>query len=98
MLAFSLWVCRYKRYIKPVLSMSIDFYIRVFVRVYSSAAEVKNAPCRLSYVWQSSGCDSFWLQPVGQKKVRLSPSCPAMFTDCLTQVCAKCCVLSPLPS
>lgn len=27
---------RYKRYIVPVLSLSIDFYIRVFVRVYTS--------------------------------------------------------------
>ena len=29
---------RYKRYIVPVLSLSIDFYIRVFVRVYTSGA------------------------------------------------------------
>lgn len=27
---------RYKRYIVPVVSLSIDFYIRVFVRVYTS--------------------------------------------------------------
>lgn len=29
---------RYKRHIVPVLSLSIDFYIRVFVRVYTSGA------------------------------------------------------------
>lgn len=49
--------------------MSIDFYVRVFVRVYTSAAESKESSCRLSYIWQSSGCDSYWLQPVGQKRV-----------------------------
>jgi tRNA (guanine26-N2/guanine27-N2)-dimethyltransferase len=27
---------RYKRHIKPVLCLSIDFYIRIFVRVYTS--------------------------------------------------------------
>ncbi len=30
---------RYKRHIVPVLSLSIDFYIRVFVRVYTSGAK-----------------------------------------------------------
>ena len=32
---------RYKRYIVPVLSLSIDFYIRVFVRVYTSGGWVQ---------------------------------------------------------
>ncbi len=59
---------RYKRHIQPLLSVSVDFYVRVFVRVYTSAAAIKDTPCKLAYVWQSSGCDSFWLQPVGQKK------------------------------
>lgn len=57
---------RYKRHIVPLLSLSVDFYVRVFVRVFTSAAAVKDAPCRLAYVWQSSGCDSFWLQ-VGKR-------------------------------
>ncbi len=34
---------RYKRYIVPVLSCSIDFYCRVFVLVYTSAYEVKKS-------------------------------------------------------
>lgn len=34
---------RYKRHIVPLVSLSIDYYLRVFVRVYSSAAEVKMA-------------------------------------------------------
>lgn len=60
---------RYKRHIVPLLSLSVDFYIRVFVRVFTNATAVKDASTRLAYVWQSSGCDSFYLQRVGQKKI-----------------------------
>ena len=56
---------RHKRVIEPVLSMAIDFYIRIFVRVRTSPADVKHTAAKLSYVWQSTGCDSWWLQPVG---------------------------------
>lgn len=57
---------RYKRHIVPLLSLSIDFYVRVFVRVYTSAAEVKNSALRMGYVWQSQGCDSFYWQRMGR--------------------------------
>lgn len=61
---------RAKRYIVPVLSCSIDFYVRMFVRVYDSAAETKNAATKLGYVYQSQGCDSFYWQRVGRKMVK----------------------------
>ena len=50
-----------------MLSLSIDFYIRVFVRVYTSAEKVKDSASKQMYVYQSSGCDSFFTQPVGRK-------------------------------
>ncbi|KAG2245533.1 hypothetical protein Bca52824_085161 [Brassica carinata] len=56
---------RYKRYIVPVLSVQMDFYVRVFV-CYTSASAMKNTPLKLSYVYQCIGCDSFHLQPVGR--------------------------------
>lgn len=56
---------RHKRVIEPILCLSIDFYIRVFVRVRISAADSKLTASKLSYLWQSSGCDSWWLQPAG---------------------------------
>ena len=34
---------RYRRYIHPLLSCSVDFYCRVFVTVYTSPAEVKKS-------------------------------------------------------
>lgn len=57
---------KYKRYIVPVMSLSIDFYVRVFARVYTSPSKVKLSGCKMSYVYQSSGCDSFYMQPVAR--------------------------------
>ncbi|CAI5500452.1 unnamed protein product [Closterium sp. Naga37s-1] len=57
---------RFKRHIVPVLSVSVDFYIRVFVRVFTSAQAVKVTPSKLAHVFQCSGCDSYHLQPVGR--------------------------------
>ncbi|KAF9341684.1 RNA methyltransferase tRNA(m5U54)methyltransferase [Linnemannia elongata] len=37
----SISAARYKRHIVPMVSLSIDYYLRVFVRVYTSAAQVK---------------------------------------------------------
>ncbi|CAH2055301.1 unnamed protein product [Thlaspi arvense] len=79
---------RYKRYIVPVLSVQMDFYVRVFVRVYTSASAMKNTPLKLSYVYQCIGCDSFHLQPVGRSlpknnSVRYLPAIgPVVAQDC----------------
>eukprot|EP01112_Ceratiomyxa_fruticulosa_P010033 TRINITY_DN2633_c0_g1_i4.p1 TRINITY_DN2633_c0_g1~~TRINITY_DN2633_c0_g1_i4.p1 ORF type:complete len:677 (+),score=149.49 TRINITY_DN2633_c0_g1_i4:1310-3340(+) len=55
---------KYKRYIVPVLTLSIDFYARVFVRVYTSALESKKSASRLSSIYQCIGCETFNLQPL----------------------------------
>lgn len=44
----------------------MDFYVRVFVRVYSGAQLSKTAASRLATVYQSLGCSSFFLQRVGE--------------------------------
>jgi tRNA (guanine26-N2/guanine27-N2)-dimethyltransferase len=59
---------RYKRHIDPWISMSIDYYVRVFVRVHTQPQEVKRSCLKTSYVLQSSQCPSFWLQPIGSSK------------------------------
>lgn len=58
---------RYKRYIVPWLSLSVDFYVRVFVRVYESAAEAKNSSLKKCMVLQSPLSHSYFIQPVGSK-------------------------------
>ena len=73
---------RYKRYVEPWLSMSIDYYVRVFVRVHEQPAEVKRSCLKTAYVLQSAQCPSFWIQPIGvQKKNNFAPSpfvCPSV--------------------
>ncbi|KAL1488981.1 hypothetical protein ABEB36_014761 [Hypothenemus hampei] len=56
---------RYSRYIEPILCISVDFYIRVFVRVYTGAQKCKQTTSKLSHVYHCTGCDSFVLQPLG---------------------------------
>ncbi|KAK1885724.1 tRNA (guanine(26)-N(2))-dimethyltransferase, partial [Dissostichus eleginoides] len=47
----------YQRYIKPLLCVSVDFYIRVFLRVFTGQALVYNCV----------GCGSFHLQRMGRR-------------------------------
>ncbi|KAK3032537.1 hypothetical protein RJ639_036776 [Escallonia herrerae] len=82
---------RYKRYIVPVLSVQMDFYVRVFVRIYTSASAMKNTPLKLSYIYQCTGCDSFHLQPIGRtvsknNSVRYLPG----FGPVVPQECSNC--------
>lgn len=76
---------RYKRHIVPMLSLSVDFYVRVFVRVYTSPAAVKDSSSRLMYVYQSQGCDSFYPQKVG-RKVCVAPQLTYIGYLCMVQL------------
>ncbi|KAG0707709.1 tRNA methyltransferase [Suillus ampliporus] len=60
---------RYGRYIEPLLCLSIDFYVRLFVRIHSAPIEVKKtarqvAKTAMYYICQ--GCQSFYEQPLGR--------------------------------
>lgn len=59
----------YQRYIQPLLSVSADFYIRVFVRVFSGQAKVKNSASKQALVYNCVGCGSFHLQRMGTRRV-----------------------------
>ncbi|XP_068656269.1 tRNA (guanine(26)-N(2))-dimethyltransferase 1-like [Aristolochia californica] len=82
---------RYKRYIVPILSVQMDFYIRVFVRIFTSASAMKNTPLKLSYVYQCVGCDSFHLQSVGRTVTKnKSVKFVAGFAPVVPQDCSDC--------
>ncbi|CAN6294056.1 unnamed protein product [Urochloa humidicola] len=57
---------RHKRHIVPIISIHMDFYIRVFVRIFTSASTVKSSPLKLAHVYQCIGCYSFHLQNIGR--------------------------------
>lgn len=59
---------RYGRHITPLLSLSIDFYVRLFVRVDTSPAQVKKLMSNTMLTYQCSGCKSHVNQPLGTLK------------------------------
>ncbi|XP_064478026.1 tRNA (guanine(26)-N(2))-dimethyltransferase-like [Ornithodoros turicata] len=79
---------RYGRYTVPLLSLSADFYVRVFVRVYTGPAMVKKSTSKLGMVYLCSGCESFSFQPLGRciekgKSVKFKPAQgPPVGTNC----------------
>lgn len=58
---------RYYRYIVPLLSCSVDFYMRTFIQVFSSPSEVKRSSSKLSMVYHCIGCGSYHLQPLSKR-------------------------------
>ncbi|KOC62650.1 putative tRNA (guanine(26)-N(2))-dimethyltransferase [Habropoda laboriosa] len=59
---------RYGRYIVPMLSISADFYIRVFVKVFSSQIKCKENATKIGMVYQCTGCESISTQSLCYKK------------------------------
>jgi len=60
----------YNRHIVPILSVHMNFYIRVFVRVYTNRNEIKRSATKLATVFHSRGCESFWVQRLAEAKER----------------------------
>ncbi|KAG5645230.1 hypothetical protein DXG03_006647 [Asterophora parasitica] len=56
----------YGRYIEPLVSLSIDFYVRIFVRVKTAPLEVKKALTKTSAYYICSTCQSHYEQPLGK--------------------------------
>jgi len=57
----------YGRSIKPILSVGMAFYVRVFVEVWEYGPDVKNLSLRIGNVHQSVQCPSFHVVPHGQQ-------------------------------
>merc|ERR1719309_1142249 len=57
---------RHGRYIEPLISLSIDFYVRVFVRVRTGQAACKSSTSKLGHVWQCRGCEALQFQRLGR--------------------------------
>ncbi|KAE9413858.1 hypothetical protein Angca_010106, partial [Angiostrongylus cantonensis] len=58
---------RYCRYIEPLLSISVDFYVRVFVRVHTGARIAKESGTKVGNVLVCSGCHSMEITPILRK-------------------------------
>ncbi|XP_012539605.1 probable tRNA (guanine(26)-N(2))-dimethyltransferase [Monomorium pharaonis] len=79
---------RYGRYIVPLLSVSVDFYVRVFVQVFTSHIKCKENSSKIGMFYQCNGCESISLQPLVTRKATKGYKLPcAPATD---QLCKHC--------
>ncbi|KAL4790077.1 S-adenosyl-L-methionine-dependent methyltransferase [Aspergillus venezuelensis] len=63
---------KYGLAIEPLLSLSIDYYARVFVRIHRSPAQVKYTSGNTMLVYNcDSGCGAWTTQPLTQTKTKL---------------------------
>jgi tRNA (guanine26-N2/guanine27-N2)-dimethyltransferase len=54
---------KYGRSIRPILSVGMDFYVRVWVEIEDSKADVKDLSLHVGHVYQSTKCPSFKIVP-----------------------------------
>lgn len=81
---------RYKKTIEPLLCLSIDFYVRLFIKVKTSPIEVKKLASKTSVQYVCSGCGSVQDQPLGKVSTRdngsekygLSQGSPRVSANC----------------
>lgn len=57
---------KYGRHIKPLLSLSIDFYVRLFIQVDTAPIEVKQLASKTGLVYTCSYCHNFHEQRLGR--------------------------------
>ena len=77
---------RYGLAIEPLLSLSIDFYIRVFVKIRKSAQEVKFLAGKTMIVYGcDSGCGAWTTQPLARIKENINKIGTSYFGHSLAQ-------------
>ncbi|PRT56177.1 tRNA (guanine(26)-N(2))-dimethyltransferase, mitochondrial [Wickerhamiella sorbophila] len=59
---------RYGKTIEPLLSLSIDYYVRCFIQVKKSPVAVKQNIGKSSTVYTCTGCKTTHIQPLGSVK------------------------------
>lgn len=63
--ATSTTAAKYGREARPLVCVSIDFYVRIFVRIFDSPARAKYQASKTGLVHQCVQCESFFVQPLG---------------------------------
>ena len=60
----------YGRHIKPLLSVSVDFYVRLFLQVFTSRAETQKSASKLSQVFLCRECKTPELNTLGTCEIK----------------------------
>lgn len=63
----------YGKYIKPLLSVSVDFYVRLFLQVFTQQAETKKSASKLSQVYLCKECKTPEFNPLGSYTLKEDP-------------------------
>ncbi|TNY20305.1 N2,N2-dimethylguanosine tRNA methyltransferase [Rhodotorula diobovata] len=70
--ALATTAARYGRYIEPQLSLSIDFYVRLFIRVRTAPKEVKALASKTSLIYYCHTCQTPHWQSFGRVSEKVS--------------------------
>ncbi|KHJ48964.1 hypothetical protein D918_00070 [Trichuris suis] len=70
----------YGRFVEPLLSVSVDFYVRVFLLVKTGPSMAKRSACKKSLIYQCASCESFVLQSLARQ---VATSGGSKFTNAL---------------
>ena len=54
-----------QKYIIPLLSLTVDFYIRLFIRVKEGAKPCHESLSKYSHVFSCLECEAVYFQPLG---------------------------------
>ena len=58
---------KHGKVVEPLMSLTVDFYIRLFLRVRTSPIQCHQSIRKYSHIYQCSFCESFYLQPLGEQ-------------------------------
>ncbi|MCJ1259697.1 RNA methyltransferase tRNA(m5U54)methyltransferase [Lignoscripta atroalba] len=77
---------RYSLAMEPLLSLSVDFYARIFVRIRRSPAEVKFLAGKTMLVYNcDAGCGAWSTQPLAQTRAKKDKNNDPLYTFSLAQ-------------
>ncbi|CDW84572.1 -dimethylguanosine trna methyltransferase family protein [Stylonychia lemnae] len=68
---------RQQKYIEPLVSLTVDFYVRLFIRVHDGPQKCHSSITKYSHVFQCMECESFWTLPFGthtEQEITKEPS------------------------
>lgn len=58
---------RHGKVIEPLMSLTVDFYVRLFIRIKDSPIQCHRSIVKYSSVYQCIDCEAFYLQPLGRE-------------------------------
>ncbi|EZG56474.1 putative tRNA (guanine(26)-N(2))-dimethyltransferase [Gregarina niphandrodes] len=65
---------KYRRYVRPLLSCSVDFYVRIWVTIHDKPVQCAAIAAQTAAVHQCANCDWFTVVPFGARAKNASPN------------------------